>query len=252
MLVEFIGSTGSGKSTLSKSVMENLSGLIQTSLSEELTRKFINVNGIKYQSLNNLINDIVGFPFFVRNLKRHANFTLFALTSLTYYIKMKFSTVNRFRAVVRKLGNYELYRRIDKRKIVLIDEGTIHTAHYMFVYSGKEIRFQDIERFAQLVPLPDAIIYIKAPVEILLTRTLKRNDCSRIIKSKSDEIIEAYLGRSLFVFDRLVESQKIEERMLVLENNSSSPSDILASSKLIAEFIIDMYKSRYGEDSVML
>lgn len=250
MLVEFIGSSGSGKSTLSKAVMKNISGHIQTSLSDELVKKLINMDGVKHQSLSNLIYDIVGFPFFVWNLNKHATFTLFAFTSIAYYIKMTFSTINRFRAVVRKLGNYELFKRIDNEKIVLIDEGTIHTAHYIFVYSDKHIRSNDIARFAHLAPLPDAIIYVKASVEILLERTLKRNDSSRIIKSKSDEIIETYLTRSLLLFESLAENQKIRERMIVVENVSSAPSDIEISSKLISEFIIDMYNRRYEENSV--
>ena len=161
---------------------------------------------------------------------------------------MRLSTVNRFRAVVRKLGNYELYRRMDKKKIVLIDEGTIHTAHYIFVYSDKQIIFRDIERFAHLAPLPDAIIYIKAPVEILLARTVRRNDPSRIIKSKSYNLTKAYLTRSMAVFDKLAQNQKIRERLIVVENGSSSSNDILASSKLISKFIIDMYNCKYGEN----
>jgi len=103
-----------------------------------------------------------------------------------------------------------------------VDEGTILTAHNVFVYSSALYTGEEIARFASLVPLPDIIIYIKAPVEILVQRSLLRADPPRELKSRNRGLIEKHVGRAVKMFDQLVEADNIWRRLLIVENSDSN------------------------------
>jgi hypothetical protein len=69
-----------------------------------------------------------------------------------------------------------------------------------------------------LVPLPDLIVYVRAPVNSLIDRSLRRMDPPRELRSKNRTQIEMYINRAVTIFEQLVEADEIRSRVLTVEN----------------------------------
>jgi thymidylate kinase len=137
----------------------------------------------------------------------------------------------------------EIIRRKSHNRIVLVDEGTVLLAHNIFVYSDAAYTREEIARFASLVPLPDVIVYIKAPMNILVQRSLNRTDPPREMRSKDRAVIESYINRAIGMFDELIKADNIQRRLLIVENSdqSSHGSDMAVND--IIGFILDCQPS---------
>src|SRR5215210_4459985 len=112
---------------------------------------------------------------------------------------------------------YELTQRYDKGQIILVDEGPILAAH-MFVFTGSPVTSSEIATFANLLPLPDLIVYIKAPVDVLVRRALQRPDPPREMGNKTPDMTEKYVKDATAIFDQLIGSERIQSRLLVVNN----------------------------------
>src|SRR3990172_246090 len=170
MIVEFIGSTGAGKTTLISEVQRRLTRVANVATSFELVAAALGLGDIAHPTTRNLIQELVGFPFFFRSLHRNKRFIVFILRMLARQASLSVFTLNNLRSLERKIGAYEIIKRRQHDRIILVDEGTLLLAHNVFVYSGAHYTDDEIARFASLVPLPDIIVYIKAPADILIRR----------------------------------------------------------------------------------
>jgi len=217
MIVEFIGSTGAGKTTLIEEVQRSLEKKVAVATPFDLVAERLGVRGITNISAQHIIQEIVGLPFFLRAINQHKEFIVFTLRMLARQANYTLYTINNLRSLERKIGAYEMIKRMNHDRIVLVDEGTILTAHNVFVYTSAVYTGEEIARFANLVPLPDTIVYIKAPVDVLVQRSLQRADPPREIKSKSRTQIEKYVTRAAKMFDRLVEAENIQCRLMIVD-----------------------------------
>ncbi|HJR80497.1 MAG TPA: hypothetical protein VJ821_10520 [Anaerolineales bacterium] len=148
-------------------------------------------------------------------------------------------TLNILRSLARKIGVFEIIKRRQEDRIVLVDEGTVLLAHNVFVYSGARYTGEEIATFASLVPLPDIIIYIKAPVEILVQRALLRPDPPREIRSRNPALIEKHVNRAVEMFDQLTQASTIQSRLLIVENPHSNYQECDDVIERIVKFIIN-------------
>src|SRR3990172_4460790 len=164
MIVEFIGSTGAGKTTLIEEVQRSLARKVAVATPFDLVAERLGVRGITNVSAQHLIQELIGFPFFLRALNQHKEFVLFSLRMLARQANFTLFTINNLRSLERKIAAHEMIKRINHDRIILVDEGTVLTAHNVFVYTHAVYTHEEIARFASLVPLPATIIYIKAPV----------------------------------------------------------------------------------------
>ena len=239
MIIEFIGSTGAGKTTLISKVQHKLAKTVNVTTSFDLVSTPVGLRGVTNPTAQNLIQELVGFPFFVHSLHRHKAFVVFALKMLARHGKFTFYAMNYLRSLERTVGVYEIIRRYERKRIVLVDEGTILPAHNVFVYTNAEYTPEEIARFAALVPLPDLIVYVKAPVDCIIERSRRRTDPPREMKSKDHDQIEVYVNRAVNKFEQLVRAEPIRSRTLIAENFESTDKerDVLAND--IAAFILN-------------
>jgi hypothetical protein len=79
------------------------------------------------------------------------------------------------------------------------DEGTLLIAHLLFVHSLDDFDQADLERFADLVPPPDRIVSVRAPLEVLLRRALGRPDRRREIARGNPREVEHWIHRATAV-----------------------------------------------------
>ena len=218
MIIEFIGSTGAGKTTLISEVQRRLSQTTVLATSFDVIASPLGLQRVTHLTIRNLIQEIVGFPFFIGSLYRHKAIIVFILRMLARQASFSFFTINNLRSLERKIGVDEIIKRRQHDKIILVDEGPLLLAHNVFVYSGAHYTCEEITRFASLVPLPDIIIYIKAPMEILVQRALQRTDPPREMRSRDRELIEKHINRALKMFDQLIAAENIQARLLIVEN----------------------------------
>src|SRR6185503_13281202 len=146
--------------------------------------------------------------------------------------------INNLRSLERKIGVDEILTRRQHDKIILVDEGPLLLAHNVFVYSGAHYTFEEIARFAGLVPLPDIIIYIKAPMDILVQRSLLRADPPREMKSRNRELIEKHINQAVKMFDQLISAANIQCRLLIVENSDSNHHAYNEAVDDIVEFVL--------------
>ncbi|HEX6268697.1 MAG TPA: hypothetical protein VFZ43_00550 [Anaerolineales bacterium] len=238
MIVEFIGSTGAGKTTLISEVQHRLAQTAEVTTSFELVSVPFDLQGVTHLTARNLIQELVGFPFFIGSLPRRGAFIIFILRMLARQPKISIFMLNNLRSLERKIGVYEIIKRFQRNQIVLVDEGTVLTAHNVFVYSHALYTDEEIARFADLVPLPDIIVYIKAPVDVLVQRSLKRADPPRELKSKNRALIEKRVRRAVEMFDQLVEAENIRSRLLTVENSGLNQNHDMIVNEIV-DFIMN-------------
>lgn len=249
MIVEFIGSTGAGKTTLISEVQKSLARRVAVTTSYDLVATPLGLSGMTHPTGRNLVKEFVGLPFLIRSLPRHKAFILFTLRMLARQADLSIFTINNLRSLVRKLGVYEIGRRREQHHIVLVDEGTILTAHNVFVYSSARYTAGEIDRFANLVPLPDIIVYVRAPVDSMVERSLRRSDPPRELRSKNRVLIEKYITRATAMFDQLVKAENIQSRTLTVENPDSAGKGYEATADRITDCLLGRYTS-HQDDSL--
>jgi thymidylate kinase len=236
-MIEFIGSTGAGKTTLIAEVQRKLVGTLDVSTACNLIAVPLGAQSVSHPTAQNLIQELVGFPFFVFFLRRNKRFLIFALRMLARHSSFTLFTINYLRSLERTIGVYEILRRYARDRVVLVDEGTMLSAHNIFVYTDTPYSSEEIDEFASLVPLPDLIVYVKAPIDVLIKRSLQRSDPPREMRCKDPALIEKYIKRADAVFEQLAKAEKIRNRILIVENRESTGNERDAVVDYVSEFI---------------
>src|SRR5688500_3722285 len=136
MIIEFIGSTGAGKTTLISEVQRRLSQTTEVATSFDVVASPLGLRRVTHLTIRNLIQEIVGFPFFIGSLYRHKAIIVFILRMLARQASFSFFTINNLRSLERKIGVDEIIKRHQHDKIILVDEGAILLSLYVFIFSG--------------------------------------------------------------------------------------------------------------------
>ena len=239
MIIEFIGSTGAGKTTLIAEVQRRLAQTTEVTTSFDLVATPLGLRNVTHPTARNLIQELVGLPFFIGSFPRHYAFVIFALRMLARQASFTIFTINNLRSLERKLGVYEVIRQVGHERIVLVDEGTVLSAHNVFVYTDAFYTPEEIARFAGLIPLPDLIVYVRAPVESLIKRSLHRPDPPREMRSKNRALIERYITRAVTMFEQLVEAEGIRNRVLIVDNPECADRNRDAAVDYITESVLN-------------
>ena len=232
MIVEFVGCTGAGKTTLARELCAHApfpDGPVVGSdivLSRALFRNVTNATAA------NLIQDVAGLPYFLGAWRHDWPFLKLSGRILRAHAPSAFDQLMNTRSVMRRIGMFELARHRARGRTVLIDEGTVLIAYHLFVYSTAEPTGPELDRFAALVPLPDRIVYVKAEVPALVERAQARTDPRRQLAGLSRAAAAAWIERAADVFDWVTTAPRLRDRVLVVDNTSS---DRRARRDLVAE-----------------
>jgi hypothetical protein len=224
MIVEFIGCAGAGKTTLRRIMCENGSAGNRLVAMADLLLDRAVLCRITHPTAVNVVQEIGGLPFFVGAWRREHDYVGFASRMLARHAPSTFHKLNGMRGVVRKVGMYHLARARAPDRIVLSDEGTVLTAYDLFVTTDVDFGGPELEQFARLVPLPDAIVYVKAPIASLVERATSRPDPRRQHVGKQAAAVERNIRRTVELFDRLVTTAPLKGRVVVVDNDDSGPA----------------------------
>jgi thymidylate kinase len=218
MIVEFIGSTGAGKTTLISGVHHRLAKTGRVTTSIDLVTGVLGLQGMTNPTLQNLVQESVSLPFFICTLYKHYAFIRHTIRLFWRSSGFSIQTIHNMRSLERKIGTYEITKYLSKDRIILVDEGPILAAH-MFVTTGDAAyTAQEIAIFTDLLPLPDLVIYIRAPLDTLIERTVRRADPPRAIDVKNLALMKQYIQRTVAMFDQVSQAENIRCRLLVVDS----------------------------------
>lgn len=234
MIVELIGASGAGKTTLARALASRSSTDARARMATDLVTDRPGRRWIEDPHAINLLADVTALPSFVRSLGRERDFVRFAFARLGRHAPSTFAKLNYMRNVVRKVGVHELARRADGGTTFLFDEGTILTAYQLFVYSDARYTRSELERFARLVPLPDRIVHVKAPIDVLLRRAMTREDRRRELARTDADQVKRWIVRAVELFDALAEIEPIRDRLVTVEMGDDEPERLDAAIREVA------------------
>lgn len=238
MVVEFIGSTGAGKTTVLGSVERRLANRKPTITSADLVTGLLGLRGVNHPTVRNLIQEVLGFPFLFSTLYQHWAFFVCTMKLLLRNARPDVTTISNLRSLERKLGVYTLVRLIAGDRIILVDEGPVLAAH-MFIHGAGRPAAREIATFAETVPLPDAIVHVRAPVDTVVHRTLLRPDPPRELSSRSRCEVVRYSEAAAALFDQLAAALSGVVPILVVDNPDMDEQRQQAVVKSIASFIMN-------------
>lgn len=239
MIIEFIGCSGAGKSTLARMLRGGSAIADPVLFATDLVVDRPGRRWITHPTAMNLLADVTVLPSFLSAYSENRDFARYAAERLKRHAPSAFAKFNYMRSIVRTVGMHELARRAGANAAVLADEGTVLTAYYLFVYNDAPFGQADLEHFARLVPLPDRIVYVKAPTEVLVDRSMQRPDRRRELAMDDRQQVERRIVRAQAVFEGLAKALPIRDRILTVDNaNGSIDSQRMLASQ-IAAFIND-------------
>ena len=218
MIVEFIGCAGAGKTALRNLICEqgirdhDVVAMPDLLLQRPLLRK------VAHPTAVNVVQELGGLPFLLRALPDERPFLAFARRTLWRHATSRFDKLNGMRGVARKVGMFHLARTRARHAVVLSDEGTLLSSYNLFVTPKIDFGQAELDRFAQLVPMPDLVVYVRAPVESLVERARSRPDPRRQHIGRNIAAIEADVRRTVQLFDLLVETAPLAGRVAMVES----------------------------------
>ena len=202
MIVEIIGSTSSGKSTI-------INGLRTSWKTNFPGGSIVCVSGNYYY-------DFISLPWFLKFAAKHKKICILAGQSILKNVSSPLNRLNLYRNFIKKMGTNELIQTRIKDNDILWDEGPVHAAHNLFVHTNVPPVLSDIDKFAKLVPLPDLIVYLKAPVDEIVSRMGQRGGHARVRKNNKE--MRIFCEHAAKMFEYLISIDRIREKTIIVEN----------------------------------
>lgn len=218
VIVEFIGASGAGKTSLARDVARMLEETHDVVTASDLVLGRLRLAQVAAPTARNLVADLSALVELLRLTREHRAFLAYALRRLSRHRPKSLQTLNYVRSVIRRLGMDRIVRRRGREMVVLADEGILLAAYPLFVYGEAGFDKDDLAEFAGLAPLPDRIVHVKAPIDSLLQRTLSRRHPPRELRARNEETVRQFLCNAVEMFDELVTTPPLRDRVLEVEN----------------------------------
>jgi thymidylate kinase len=216
LIVEFMGCTAAGKTTVARRVASRLRALgfpVWEHLAEGAS------------GLLTLVNTVAA-PVNLLSLVR--DWTDYGPTLLVTWREARHRTspfwaVARAQAAIRLLGERARAIRIGERGVHIVDEGVLGAVHLAFSGTVQPTE-SDLAAFVATVPLPDLIVWVDAPLDELVDRTRGRPDPPRELRNRHREELRERFGNVRTAFQAIAESTRASGRVIHLWNpNAPAP-----------------------------
>lgn len=225
MYVEFIGCTGAGKSTLVARVVAIYRERGVDAWAEyDFVLKQLRLERLRGRRLRGLLVNLIALCAAVWAWRANWAFYRFTVRVLArlpravgWYERLYIG-----RDVFKNIGIYEIVRRRSAAsQLILLDEGPLHTAHYLFVHCSRAPDLADLDTFARLAPLPDLLVYVAQSPAVLVARTMARGH--KRIPDRTFAQVAGFVGQAVAVFEQLIRQPALADRLLVVDNGRELP-----------------------------
>jgi PST family polysaccharide transporter len=245
LVVEFIGVTGVGKSTLLAAVAESLSlqGHRVCQAEEVILARY----GLSYQrhpKFGSALVHMLSLDPFWRYLCTRNGLALsrLALRSITRGMGSLWTGFGLLRNFLKRIGFHLLLEQVRNQlhdcDILLCDEGVVHAAHNLFVHMGAEPNRDEIVRFGQLVPKPDQLVWVTAPPAQSAEVILRRGH-SRVPGTSAAAL--AFAEHAQATFEVLSTVAGLQEKIYRVDNSATgagrADATIRARASAVGEFL---------------
>jgi thymidylate kinase len=219
MIVEFIGSTGAGKTTLIKQILyccarDGTQAIVGTDFVLQQYR----LHGIKRRLMRTVLINVIALLAAVvawRSNQAFYRFVFRMLLRLPGAVPW-FHRLGLAKNILKRIGIYEMIRRHgDEQHLYLVDEGSLHVAHSLFVHLAGAANRHDLSTFASLVPLPQVVVYLRQDEAVLVERIVARGHPR--VPTHSLSGAARFVRQAANVFDELVQHPAIEPRVVVVD-----------------------------------
>jgi hypothetical protein len=253
-VVEFIGVTGVGKSTLMAAVAESLSrdGVRVRDAEEMILARY----GLAFPRHPKVRSALVHFlalnPFWRYFCTRNGlNLSRLALGSIARGMGSLWTGFRLLRNFLKRIGSHLLLEKVreesDVCDLVLCDEGVVHAAHNLFVHTGVTPNREEIVQFGRMVPKPDLLIWVTAPTTQSAEVILRRGH-SRVHRTGAAAL--AFAEHAHATFEALSTVEGVREKIYQFDNSTtgSGPSDgiIRARASALGEVLKRRLQERRG------
>ncbi len=228
MYVEFIGVSGSGKTTARKASMEAARGRglkardlyrycsAIRQMPPQHWRKLPEEEGHMHHRMLHLWKFCATYPNIAAELLEATN------AMPNYQSEFTFAMANHM--ILDKLGHQNC--------MVTVDEGVLHRSIAAVSISGRTDEWADV---MWEVPLPDAIVYLRVTPKEAAKRAEGRG---RVQAAPEGQIWNAFARRQIKLFDQLADHAEHEDVPVVLAGEKDSPEDIAARVADLAEQVM--------------
>lgn len=221
MLIELIGCTGAGKSTLLTGILKACQEKkIEVVTGEEFVLRHARLTWIKSYIVKTLIIDVLSILACLQYYNKNVQFYRLIIKNLKCLPKTVglYEKLNIIRNTLKKIGIFEIIHSKNKNEqLVLLDEGTLHTAHYLFVHSTIEPIREELHTFLQLVPVPDVVVSVQQDESILIKRTQIQGH--KRIHDNTSDIIKRFIKHAIYTFNQIEEYPLIRKRLLLVDKH---------------------------------
>lgn len=217
MQIEIIGCTSAGKSSLAGGILAAGRGRsVRTSMADEYVLEQWRLQWLKSRLARTLVMDVLSLLACIATWRNNCAFLRLTLAMVRRLPVGSFQKANLARNVAKKVGIHEMIRRYSSGEdVVLVDEGTLQSAHYLFVHVSTAAVAEDVASFAKLVPLPDVAVYVTQGERVLVERTLQRGHAR--LRDPSRETVELFVKRAVAAFDGMWREAVLSGRMALVE-----------------------------------
>jgi len=221
MQIELIGCTSAGKSTLTGSILQACREQgIDLSRADEFVLKQIRLNWVRVNPTRRFLVNLVAILACLATWQKNLAFYIFTIQVILQLPTTLLEKFYSIRNVLKRTGVYEIIRcRKTDQQVLLVDEGTLQSAHNLFVNISAEMNADDLLTFIKLAPQPDVIIYVKQSEAVLIERTIKRGH--KRIPDRSYRNVARFINQAVSMFDELVQHPAIENKLLVVDGDQN-------------------------------
>ena len=220
MQLELVGCTGAGKSTLAARIVETArADGVEIVLADDVALQPLGMGNSSRGGRRAAAIHFVAFAACLTHGWQYRGFIRSAHRVLRAARISRRQQWNQFRKVMKQLGRYELVRRrTQERRPVLVDEGTVHAAHNLFVHVDREATDAELQSFAECVPLPDVVVYLRSGEEQLIERTIRRGHPR--IRDLTRPSVSLFVQQAIRAFDQVTSHKRVAARTVVIQDGA--------------------------------
>ena len=236
IIVELTGIPGAGKTTLTTMLVTALENQgLEVLDPETLILTNYRIPNLHKNAPRTMLVDLLLSRWAMRGLRDSEirQMVFLGIRQIWASPNSKLISLNLIRNFIKKIGIdcfIRQYKQPRSRRVVIWDEGMIHSHQLVFVHTHSAPDRNCLKQFFNLVPTPDIIVGLRASLADAQDALIQRGSSwklpggqTRIGKTPSE--IKQYLDHAEQAFTSLVEHPRCESKILLLDRGETLSAD---------------------------
>jgi thymidylate kinase len=233
MIVEFMGCSSAGKTTLASAVRSRLSA------------EHVPVTGVpdRLSSVGTTMRHLAVTPGMSARAAMSSESRRY-IAATTRRIRdcslPAFWTAARTAAAIRLTGEHQIRSRDRRGRVIsLVDEGILTCVQLAFARKD-QVDSRDLLAFAETIAIPDMVVWVDASREEIIERTKQRRDPPREWRTLNTRDLEAFADNTLEAYGVIASSPRFDSHIIAISGVSTGDGRV----DLQAARVVDAIRSR--------